>query len=262
MRGGIYINNLYYNINAEDEKIKESILEFIDALEEYNHLQFIEIPYLWKVYAESIGREIYRNYEIVSYVLELKEEIESTSDHLYKNILNDYKRVESSNKSSELKEELKGYEEALDRVISNGNKTLKGFMEENRIREVYKKLIFMYHPIVRKDKIELWAEISKSYKELNLESLEKIYFLGKDFGYENWKIIDIEVYKKKFEKTIRDLKNSFPFVLKDEILDEEWRKEKAYKIYENNMKFESEAILLEEKLESLEKELKEKKGLA
>lgn len=261
MRGGIYINNLYYNINAEDEKIKESLIELVDALEEYDYLQFIEIPYLWKVYAESIGREICNHYEIMSCVLELKEEIERTSDSLYKNILKDYNRSKSSNKSSELKERVKEYEKSLNKIMSNGNKTLKGLMEEDRIREVYKKLILMYHPIVRKDKIELWKEISKSYKKLNLETLEKIYFLGKDFDYENWKTIDIEVYKKKFEKIIGDLKNSFPFILKDEILDEEWRKKKAYKIYENNMKFKSEAILLEEKLEYLEKELKEKQGL-
>lgn len=262
MRGGIYINNLYYNINAEDEKIKESLIELVDALEEYDYLQFIEIPYLWKVYAESIGREIYNHYEIMAYVLELKEEIERTSDNLYKNILKDYKRSKSSNKSWRLKEKLKEYEESLNIVISDGNKTLKGFMEEKQIREVYKRLILMYHPIVRKDKMELWGKISKAYKDLDLETLEKIYFQGKDFRYESWLAIDIEGYKKKFEKIIRGLKLSFPLVLKDEILDKEWREEISYNICKNNMEFENEARLLEEKLKCLEKELKEKQGLA
>lgn len=261
MRGGIYINNLYYNINTKDEKVKDYILEFIDVLEEYDYLKFVEIPYLWKVYAESIGKEIYYNCEVMVEILELKENIEMISDDLYKDILKDYKREDVENKSLEFKEKLKEYENALNSVMNLSNIDLKGLKNKKRIREVYKKLIFYYHPIIRKDKAELWKEISKAYIELNLEILEKIYFLGKDFGYAEykWETVMIEGYKDQFKNATKELKNSFPFVLKDEILDDKWRTKQENELHERSMSFENQRTLLKGELNNLENELKKER---
>lgn len=264
MRGGIYINNLYYNINTEDEKIKDYIIELVDIIEEYDYLKLIQMPYIWKVYADSIGKEIYCNCKLISDMLKLKENIDSISDELCKDILEDYRRLEVKNRYSEFNGKLNEYENALDSVINYRNINLKGLIDEEKVREIYKKLIFYYHPIIRKDKTKLWKEISKAYMELNLDALEKIYFLGKDFSYseDKWETTNIEDYKNQLKNNIRKLKGSFPFVLKDEILDDQWRSKIEMNIYENNIAFEKEIKFLEEELKHLEEELKEKKGLS
>lgn len=253
MRGGIYINNLHYNINAEDEKIKDCIIELIDVIEQYDYLKLIEMPYLWKVYADSIGKELWYNCKLISDILEIKENIENVSDELCKDTLEDYERIEVKNRYSEFNVKVNEYENALDSVINYKIIDLKGRINEEKVREIYKKLIFYYHPIISKDKTKLWKEISKAYMELNLDDLERIYFLGKDFVYaeDKWETINVEEYKNQFKNNIRELKNYFPFVLKDEILDDKWRSEIEMNIYENNIALEKELKFLEEEFRNL-----------
>ncbi|MCB1144631.1 MAG: hypothetical protein KDK54_20415 [Leptospiraceae bacterium] len=227
-------------ISPEYKKIKDRldhlIKEFSILQEEEGYLLHHEKPVLIIKYNLEIGKYVLEFLTKNLEILKLKRKIELIQAYINQNIDVDMNHIEET-----LQTEYKTWMEqitSLDEDIQSAKKVSLVDIDLNltkNVKDLYRKLVRRLHPDLNENLSErerlLWNRLSLAYENFDLEEMKTIEMLL-DSMEEVQETSGLDELKKKvetiwdkllkMENSLEKIKQSFPFSMKDNIMNPDW----------------------------------------
>ncbi len=238
-------NNNYYNTKPMEFEDKLSL--FIDLLEERDYMKFIEIPYLWQIYIEFIGREIYETIAISGREKFILKEVSLIIENLNDELKFIEKKAKLDNEFEIWQIKIELYGESINKVREIHRENPFSLDKNHEYRNLYKNIAYNIYPILNAKEEKKWKETMEAYKNTDNDKLKKIYRYcqNKDVIKKiDYKVLNnLDECLDKIKQDIEKMTKSFPLAFKDDILDYLWM-EQLYK----DMKYRNENLRVQMEL--------------
>lgn len=254
-------NNNYYNTKPMEFEDKLSL--FIDFLEERDYMRFIEIPYLWQIYMEFIGKEIYETIAISGREKFILKEVSLIIENLNDELKFIEKKAELDKEFQRWQKKIELYEDSINKVQEIHRENPFDLAQNHEYRDLYKNIAYNIYPILNAKEEKKWKETMEAYKNIDNEKLKKIYLycqtkdVIKKIDYEV--LNNLDDYLDKIKHDIKKMKNSFPLAFREDILDYLWMEQLCKDMKYKNENLRKQMTLLREQVNLMKSNLYENK---
>lgn len=255
------------DIKKLQEEIKELKEDLNDKFFERDVLKFNICENIKMEYMLSIGNLELKLYELYTEYLRLRRKRDIIQAYI-----NRQEKIDIEDVEQELDNEFIEYQKKLEDKIKDMNDALDRSNLEtlppesaDEIKKKYKKIVKMLHPdlnpnISETDKM-LFINAVESYKDGNLENIRIIYEIieGKDIELETSNSLNkLKSEKNKLlgllteiDQEIDEIKNSYPYILKEYLDNKEKKENLIAEIMENISDYQEAIDALQERIKEL-----------